>query len=140
MGQKTLDCCGKDIEFTQSHWSEEVIPDSYDNCEPDSTISNTGNTNSCQLSRIHREHHGFYSSSQKFLGSIVSPRFSRFLKPFIMALTDTNGIVATSVIIQQQNVKSLSSQRHCFYTCFALDIAYNSHIYSSVISTSAFRF
>ena len=32
MGQ-TLDCFCKGIEFTQSHWPEEAIPDSYDKCE-----------------------------------------------------------------------------------------------------------
>ena len=37
MGQ-TLDCFCKGIEFTQSHRSEEAIPDSYNKCEPDHTI------------------------------------------------------------------------------------------------------
>ena len=33
MGQ-TLDCFCKGIEFTRSHRPGEVIPDSYDKCEP----------------------------------------------------------------------------------------------------------
>ena len=36
MGQ-TLDCFHKGIEFSQSHRPEEVIPDSYDKCEPRSS-------------------------------------------------------------------------------------------------------
>ena len=37
MGQ-TLHCLCKGIEFTQSHWLEKAIPDSYDKCEPGFTV------------------------------------------------------------------------------------------------------
>ena len=32
--QRILNCFCKDVAFIQSHWPEEAISDSYNNCEP----------------------------------------------------------------------------------------------------------